>query len=594
MRITTTPLRRVSKSCGGISVLVTISDFRRRLMKRAGIFLVFLAVLAFTFISCGDGSDTATDPEITDLTFAPNAGLTAGLPVDTELGTFGVTGGTAEFTYSLVEGTSGVSEDNALFAIAGDKLTVAFTSNKRSYHINVKVEDSKGKSLTKPFEFDVGLTFTFNEEPGLQVGLPTVEAGAEVGWFAHNGATAPYTFALAAGSGGNDADNSKFVISETVLKVGSTALTAGTYKIYVTITDAANETVGKALEIVVVPDPYTVTTANVPKTTLYLDKILVTAPTYDIGTIDGKTGVLRAQNGPGNALRFTIVPDFTGTLNLRFSADIRRTVPGTFVWQIFGSWALIAGQYGVAVGNEWTHTAMLYTAFEVTAGVPLTLQLSDGGNDGDFLFYVADFTFEAAIAESTDTAVENFEGSTAVTAFGNDVYGTAVVETLALTNNTTKGLVITSGGYQSGASFPITIPAGKSLADYTSIVVDAAALSGGDITSKKVRFWVGKNELVKIDQDGTDNGADDINSSQVSSKPIVLPIERFTTSGKSELTTTDLQTLTGTILLGVGLPTNAGSATTPAYKFVVDNVLLRSTTYTPKVVAFQPAPPPGE
>ena len=63
------------------------------------------------------------------------------------------------------------------------------------------------------------------------------------------------TYALATGNGTNDADNGSFTISGSSLKVGGSALTAGTYHIYLSATDAAGNVGLQAFTVSVVDAP---------------------------------------------------------------------------------------------------------------------------------------------------------------------------------------------------------------------------------------------------------------------------------------------------------------------------------------------------
>ena len=63
------------------------------------------------------------------------------------------------------------------------------------------------------------------------------------------------TYSLATGNGTNDANNGSFTITGTSLKVGGSALTAGTYNIYVAATDAAGNVANQAFTLTVVDAP---------------------------------------------------------------------------------------------------------------------------------------------------------------------------------------------------------------------------------------------------------------------------------------------------------------------------------------------------
>ncbi|PKM76473.1 MAG: hypothetical protein CVU90_12430 [Firmicutes bacterium HGW-Firmicutes-15] len=109
------------------------------------------------------GGDTAAaDPEVTDISLTATGGLQAGnanVAANAEIGTLSATGGTAAFTFELVEDTvtPANSADNELFAIAAGKLKVAGSAlaTAKDYKVTVKVTDSKGKTFAKGFTLTV-------------------------------------------------------------------------------------------------------------------------------------------------------------------------------------------------------------------------------------------------------------------------------------------------------------------------------------------------------------------------------------------------------------------------------------------------------
>ena len=63
------------------------------------------------------------------------------------------------------------------------------------------------------------------------------------------------TYAFAIGNGSNDADNARFSIDGSALKVGATALAAGSYKLYLNATDTAGNTAYQAFTLTVANPP---------------------------------------------------------------------------------------------------------------------------------------------------------------------------------------------------------------------------------------------------------------------------------------------------------------------------------------------------
>ncbi len=129
---------------------------------------------------------------------------------------------------------------------------------------------------TKTATFSVTVTatapeitnLTFTATIDLQEGQSNVAPGAVVGTLATTGGTAQYTYAFAAGG----ADNSKFVIEGSNVKVGTAALTAGTYNINVEVTDINNKKLAKAFVITVLesnPIPTITITTNPTNVTIF-------------------------------------------------------------------------------------------------------------------------------------------------------------------------------------------------------------------------------------------------------------------------------------------------------------------------------------
>ena len=108
-----------------------------------------------------------------------------------------------------------------------------------------------------------------------------------------------HTFTLVAGDGTNDVDNGKFTITGNTLKVGGTALTAGTYKVVTRATDASGLTFDQAQTI-------TVSTVNNTPTDLTLSASSVAENTSTASALT--IGALTSTDpDTGNTFTYSIV-----------------------------------------------------------------------------------------------------------------------------------------------------------------------------------------------------------------------------------------------------------------------------------------------
>jgi len=233
--------------------------------SRRRVFTAFAAALlcafAPVFTACDNGTNPAPSPEVTDFTFTQTPDLKTtyiGTLSGDVAGTFSApVGGTAPFFYMLVSGDG--DWNNNTFSIDGTSLIVGESPlSAGSYSARVQIVDNNGKKFAKACVVNVlnadgsapDVTgFTFTGSASLKATDPI---GTVAGTFsAPVGGTAPFAYALATGSGTNDADNSKFTISGDELKTAA-ILTAGIKNIYVEVTDANNKTYGQGITVDVI------------------------------------------------------------------------------------------------------------------------------------------------------------------------------------------------------------------------------------------------------------------------------------------------------------------------------------------------------
>ncbi|MDZ5461527.1 DUF4347 domain-containing protein, partial [Azohydromonas lata] len=277
------------------------------------------------------------------LTVAENS--TAGMT----LGTMQVSGDTSGLSWSVTGGTG-----QGLFTIASSTGVIQVASGAvlnyegvNSYTLVVAV-DGADADTTADDTATVTINLSNVNEAPTAVSLSSVSinqnaatASATVGTLS---ATDPdsgdvHTFSLAAGNGTNDADNGKFSISGNTLRVGGSALAAGSYRVLVRATDTGSYYVNQALTITVAdnvaPTVSSVTrqTTNVSGTTsatgglvwrLTFNEAVSNLDTSDF-TASGTTGtVTSVVSAGGNSYDVTVsagnVDTMTGDVTLAFAA----------------------------------------------------------------------------------------------------------------------------------------------------------------------------------------------------------------------------------------------------------------------------------
>jgi hypothetical protein len=113
--------------------------------------------------------------------------------------------------------------------------------------------------------------FTFTPTANLKEGTANAASGAVAGTFGSPaGGTAPFTWSLASGTGATD--NARFTIDGASLKIGSQALTTGTYSVRVQVADSNAKTFAKACTLTVLNasgDPALTGTVSIYPDTYY-------------------------------------------------------------------------------------------------------------------------------------------------------------------------------------------------------------------------------------------------------------------------------------------------------------------------------------
>ena len=334
--------------------------------------------------------------------------------------------GTAESgsTVTLYD-TDGTTVLGTTTATGGNWSITASTLGQGSHTLTAKAADAAGNVSTASSSLAVTVDTAAPASVGLSASsLVTSSAGsgATVGTLSATDATA-VTYALATGNGSNDADNGQFALSGNTLTVGGTALTAGTYHVYLSATDAAGN-VSHIAQTVTVQDVPSVSSivrvggadagaaTSVDYTVTFSESVTgVDASDFALTATGTAAGHIAAVNGSGTT--YTITVDSLagdGTLRLDLKAS------GTGI-QNAGS---------VAIGGGYTAGAS-YTLDHTAPNAPSTPDLSSvsdsGGSSSD------DIT-----ASATPVITGTAESGSTVTLYDTD--GTTVLGTTTATNGT--------------------------------------------------------------------------------------------------------------------------------------------------------------
>lgn len=201
-------------------------------------------------------------------TSAPAAPSTPDMTIGTDSGTSNsdnitnnttpVFTGTAESgsTVTLYD-TDGTTVLGTAIATGGNWSITSSTLSSGSHTLTAKATDAAGNTSVA----SSGLSITVDTTAPTSLALSSTTVAASSATSSSTIATLSasdtqsITYALATGNGTTDADNGSFTISGSSLKVGTSALTAGTYHVYVAATDVAGNVAYQAFTITVVNAP---------------------------------------------------------------------------------------------------------------------------------------------------------------------------------------------------------------------------------------------------------------------------------------------------------------------------------------------------
>ncbi|CAO3441367.1 hypothetical protein [Azospirillum endophyticum] len=408
---------------------------------------------------------------------APNAPVVTGISGDT--GSSSSDGITSDTTLFI----SGTAENNATVTVyRGATLLGTTTANGSgawtydytgttlsagSYTFKATATDGAGNVSADSSNYSVVIDTA--APTGLALGTTTIgassaTAGAAVGTLSATDAQT-ITYSLATGSAGNDSGNGSFTIVGNEVRVGGSALTAGTYNIFVKATDAAGNESTQAFVITVVaaPSVSSINRANaeaVPAATTSVDFTVtfsqavtgVDSSDFTLTTVTGTaTGTIGTVSGSGTTWTVTVT-GLTGDGTLRL--DLKSS--GTGIQD--GSSTAISGGYSAGQTYTLDHTA---PAAPVVTGIS-----GDTGSSSS----------DGITSDTTLTISGTAENNATVTVYrGTTLLGTTTANGSGAWTYDYTGTTLSAGSYTFKAT--ATDTAGNVSADSSdyAVLVDTTA-----------------------------------------------------------------------------------------------------------------------
>ncbi|QJD99008.1 DUF4347 domain-containing protein [Massilia forsythiae] len=362
---------------------------------------------------------------------------------------------------------------------------VASALAQGSHHLTVKALDAAGNLSAASSA--LALTIDTAAPAGLALSAASAASlacfgGAALATLSAGDSTA-VTYALAIGNGSNDADNATFSVAGDTLSVGSLALSAGTYHIYLSATDAAGNVSYLAQAFTVVDAPVAsaivrsggagaavAAAAGSVEYTVHFSEAVsgVDAGDFTLNGSGSAGGAVAAVTGSGKV--YTVTVDGLagdGSLRLDLKAD------GTGIVNTHG--IAIAGGYALGAGYVLDHTAPA-----APSAVALDARDDSGVSSGDGITSVATPRI-SGIAEP-DALVRLYD-SNGVTRLGKAIAGkdghwTIASDVLAAGSHSLTVRQFDAAGNASGASAALQVEIRTAAATLGAPLLDAASDSG--------------------------------------------------------------------------------------------------------------------
>ncbi|WP_150119187.1 Ig-like domain-containing protein [Massilia sp. NR 4-1] len=389
--------------------------------------------------------------------------------------------------------SNGVTELGSTTADGAGKWSItASTMSSGSHTVTAKASDAAGNVSAA----SAGLTVEIDTAPPASLGLSTTSlssvaagSGATVATLSASDAHA-FSFSLATGDGANDVHNGRFTISGSTLKVGGSALVAGTYSIYVAATDAAGNKSYQVFSIVVADQPSvsSIVRGNSEVVPANASSIVYTVTfSENVTGVDASDFTLSATGtAAGSIASVTAIDGKTYTVLVNALGG-----DGTLRLDLKGSGTGIENASHVAVGAY--SAGQTYTLDRIAPAAPSAPDLdsaSDSGSlDSDNLTRIATPVFTGTAEANSTVTLYDSNGSTVLGSATADGAGkwSITASTMSAGSHTVTAKATDAAGNISAASAALTVvidqaaPASVTLS--AASIASAAATSGASVAT---------------------------------------------------------------------------------------------------------------
>ena len=369
-------------------------------------------------------------------------------------------------------------------AVGGSWSITSSTLSQGTHTLTVTATDLAGNvSDASP-----GLTVTIDTAAPTGLALSTTKVatsaashGAALALLSASDSSA-LTYALALGDGLNNADNGKFVIAGNGLSVGSVGLVAGTYRIYLSVTDAAGNVSYLAQSITVQDAPTVLSIARTGAADSGLPAGAASASytvsfSEDVTGVDASDFVLTATGSAGGT-----VSQVSGSGSIYTITVTSLGGDGTLRLDLKGSGTGIESGDGVAIESAYTagETYLLdHTAPSVLSAPDLAFDDDSGSSNLDNITKVTEPTFSGSAEDGTIVTLYDTDGTTVL---GSDVAngGAWSITSIALAQGS-HDLTVTAtdaAGNESAPSSALTVVIDTTAPDGLALSTTSVATSG--------------------------------------------------------------------------------------------------------------------
>ncbi|SHN44159.1 Ig-like domain (group 3) [Duganella sacchari] len=386
-------------------------------------------------------------------------------------------------------------------ATGGNWSVTASTLTPGTHNLSAKATDAAGNVSSASSTLAVTIDTSAPSALALSsasIVSTSATSGASIGTLSASDSNT-ITYALATGNGTNDADNGSFTMTGSTLSVGGATLTAGSYHVYLSATDAAGNVshLAQTVTVLSVPTVSSIVRAGGASTTVAAS---ASSATYTVTFSESVTGVDASDfvlTASGNAAG--TIASVTGSGSIYTVTVNSLGGDGSLRLDLKSSGTGIQSGASVAIGSGYT-AGQTYTLDHTAPAAPSTPDLAAGSDSGIS-------STDNITSNTTPTITGTAESGSTVTLYDSDgttVLGTATATggnwsitssalTAGLHNLTTKATDAAGNVSAATSALAVTIdtaaPASVALSSTTAAVISStsgaalATLSATDSTT---------------------------------------------------------------------------------------------------------------